>query len=189
MFRTFFICWRWLSRLPPPAPPPAFGLAFSFIAASCVTVLVSALICAAIALNWFVVARALSALADALVALVHQLVSQLVLVASGGSSSGILLVVVGCFDHRLKVILGAIVVGFGGIGSLLPLQHVVLVKVVAVVHLLEIKLELVLIRNCDVGADEGSLVVIEALAKSGKMFVAVPFCVVPSETALCPLLP
>jgi hypothetical protein len=38
--------------------------------------------------------------------------------------------------------------------------------------LLEIKLELVL------GADEGSLVVIKALAKSGKVFVAIPFCAV-----------
>ncbi len=61
---------------------------------------------------------------------------------------------------------------------LFPLQHVVLVKVVAVVHLFEIKLELVLIRNHDVRADEGSLVVIEALAESGKVFVAIPFCVV-----------
>jgi hypothetical protein len=50
--------------------------------------------------------------------------------------------------------------------------------VVAVLHLLEIELELVLIRDCDFGADEGSLVVIEALAESGKVFVTVPFCVV-----------
>ncbi len=61
---------------------------------------------------------------------------------------------------------------------LLPFQHVVLVEVVAVVHLFEIKLELIFICNRDVGADEGLLVVIEALAKSGKVFVAVPFCVV-----------
>ncbi len=61
---------------------------------------------------------------------------------------------------------------------LLSLQHVVLVEVVAAVHLLEIKLELVLIRDRDIGADEGLLVVIEALAKSGKVLVAIPFCVV-----------
>jgi hypothetical protein len=61
---------------------------------------------------------------------------------------------------------------------LLPLQHVILVEVVAVLHLLEIKLELVLIRSRDVGADEGLLVVIKALSESGKVFVAVPFCVV-----------
>ncbi len=61
---------------------------------------------------------------------------------------------------------------------LLPLQHVVLVEVVAVVHLFEIKLELVLIRDRDVGVDEGLLVILKALAESGKVFVAVPFCVV-----------
>jgi hypothetical protein len=188
MFCTFFICWRWLSQSLPPAPPPAFGLAFSFVAASCATALVSALICAAIALNRFAVALVLAALADTLVilvmyswifvAVVRQLVSRLVLVASGGSSSGNLLIGVGCFDQRLKVIFGAVVVGFGGVGLLLPLQHVVLVEVVAVIQLLEIKLELVLIRDRDIRADEGSLVVINALAKSDKVFVVVPFCVV-----------
>ncbi len=148
----------------------------------------SALICAAIALNWFVVALVLAALVDALaifggvltdfVAVVRPLVSRLVQFASGGSSSGVLLVGVGCFDQRLKVILGAVIVSFGGIGLLLPLQHVILVEVVAVVHLFEIKLELVLIRDRDVRADEGSLVVIKELAKSGKVLVAILFCVV-----------
>jgi hypothetical protein len=61
---------------------------------------------------------------------------------------------------------------------LLPIKHFVLVKVVAVVHLLQVELEFDIIHYCYVGADERTLVVVEALPEGGEMFVAIPLGVV-----------
>ncbi len=49
---------------------------------------------------------------------------------------------------------------------------------VAILHLLQIKLLLVLVRDCDIGADEGLLIVVEKLSKGGEVLVTIPFCVV-----------
>ena len=47
---------------------------------------------------------------------------------------------------------------------LFPRQHFLLVKAVAVIHIFQIKLKLIIVGNGDVGTDEGTLVVVEALA-------------------------
>jgi hypothetical protein len=53
-----------------------------------------------------------------------------------------------------------------------------LVKAVAIVDFLQIKLELVVVFDGDVRSDEGTLIIIEALPKCCEVFVSIPFCVV-----------
>jgi hypothetical protein len=91
-----------------------------------------------------------------------------------------LLICVGRFHQRLEVLLGELVVGLGGGGLLLPIKHFVLVKMVAVVYFLQVKLEFVFVCDCYVGADKRTLVVIKALPGGGEMFVTIPLdlCVV-----------
>ncbi len=74
--------------------------------------------------------------------------------------------------------LGKLVVGLGGGGLLLPIKHFVLVKKVAVVHFLQVKLEFVFVRNYYVGADKLALVIVEVLPKGSEMFVTIPTGVV-----------
>ncbi len=74
--------------------------------------------------------------------------------------------------------LGKLVVGLDGSGLSLPIKHFVLVEMVAVVHLLQVKLKFVFISDCYVGADKCALVVVEALPEGGEMFVAIPLGVV-----------
>jgi hypothetical protein len=57
----FFICCRRLLQSPPPLPLVAFGLEFSFAAASCIMAAVSTLICATISATCFVVASVFAA--------------------------------------------------------------------------------------------------------------------------------
>ncbi len=90
----------------------------------------------------------------------------------------ILLICVSRFQQRLEVLLDEHVLGLDGGGLSLPIKHFVLVKMVAVVHLLQIKLEFVFVHNHYVGADKRTLVIIEALPEGGEMFVAIPLGVV-----------
>jgi hypothetical protein len=113
-----------------------------------------------------------NAVADC-VATVRELVCRLVLVLARGAAPRVLLKCVGCFHQRFKVLLGERVVGLDGGGMPLSIEHFVLVKIVAVIHLLQIKVEFVVIRDRDVGADEHALVIVEALPKGGRMFVTV----------------
>ncbi len=82
------------------------------------------------------------------VATVCELVHRLVLVFTCGSATYVLLVFVGRFHQRLEVLLGKLVVGLGGSGLLLPTENFVLVKMVAVVHFLQVKLEFVFVHDC-----------------------------------------
>ncbi len=68
--------------------------------------------------------------------------------------------------------------GLEGSGLLLPVKHFVLVKMVAAVHLLQVKLKFVFVHNCYVGADKHALVVIELLPEGGEMFVTIQLGVV-----------
>jgi hypothetical protein len=97
---------------------------------------------------------------------------------SSGATTCVLCISVGRFHECFKVVLGVVVVAFDDGGLLLLILHFTLFEVVAVVHLLEVKLQFVLVGDGDVGADEGALVVIQALAERGEMFIAIPFCVV-----------
>ncbi len=106
-------------------------------------------------------------------------IGRLVLVLASGTTTCVLLVCVGPFHQRLKVLFGEYIAGFDGGGLSLTIKHSVHAKVVAVVHLLQVKLEFVLFQDCYVGLDEHSLVVVEALPKGGEMFVTIPLDVVP----------
>jgi hypothetical protein len=64
-----------------------------------------------------------------------------------------------------------------GFGLVFPLCHLFLVKVVQGIHLLEIKLEFVLVRDCDAVPFDAHLFVIGALAKGCEMLFSVPICV------------
>jgi hypothetical protein len=75
-------------------------------------------------------------------------------------------------------LLGEHVVSLDGGGLSLPIKHFVLVEMVAVIHLLQIKLDFVCICDRYVGADERALVVVEVLPEGGDMFVTIPLGVV-----------
>jgi hypothetical protein len=109
---------------------------------------------------------------------VRKLMRRLVLVLSRSTAPCVLLVCVGRFHQRLKVLLGEHVVGLDSSGLLLPIKHFVLVKMIAVVHLLQVKLEFVFTHNCYVRADKRMLVIVEVLPKGGEMFVAIPLDIV-----------
>jgi hypothetical protein len=108
------------------------------------------------------------------VATVCKLVCRVLLVLACGTAACVLLVGVGCFHQCLKVLLGELEVGLGGGGLSLPIKHFVLVKMVAVVRFLQVKLEFVFIRNCYIGADKRALLVVEALPEGSEMFVTIP---------------
>ncbi len=112
------------------------------------------------------------------VATVSNLVCRRILVLASATATCVLLVCVGHFHQRLKVSFGKYVVGLDGGGLLLPIEHFVLVKVVAIVHLLQVELKFIFVRDCYVGANKRTLVVVEALPKDGEMFVAIPLGVV-----------
>ncbi len=67
---------------------------------------------------------------------------------------------------------------FDGFRLVLPLCHLFLVKVVRGIHLLEIKLELVFIGDCNAKPFNAHLVVIEALAESCEMLLSIPLRIV-----------
>jgi hypothetical protein len=112
------------------------------------------------------------------VATVRKLVRRLIRVLASGTATCVLRVCVDCFHQRLEVLFGEYIVGLDGGGLLLPIKHYVLVEVVAVVHLLQVKLEFVFVRDCYAGADKRALVVVEAIPKGGEMFITIPLGVV-----------
>ncbi len=63
-------------------------------------------------------------------------------------------------DDRFEVLPGEFEIGFGGNGLLLPGEHVLFVEFVAVVDLLEIKLEFVFVGDGDIRSYEHNLVVV-----------------------------
>ena len=58
-----------------------------------------------------------------------------------------------------------------------PIKHF-FVEIVDIVHLLQIKLKLVFVHDCDIGADEGLLFIVEMLPEGGEVLVTIPICVV-----------
>jgi hypothetical protein len=158
----------------------------SLFVVSFATALVGALICANIASNghpslvcwlhgrcWLSLHSLSGQCSYRFVATVHELVCRLVLVLTYGTAACVLLVCVGRFHQRLEVLFGKLVVGLGGSGLLLPIEHFVFVKMVAVIHFLQVKLEFVFVRDCYDGADKCTLVVVKALSKGGEMFVKI----------------
>jgi hypothetical protein len=112
------------------------------------------------------------------VAIVRKLVCRLVLVLACGTPTCVSLLCVGRFYQHLEALLGKLVVSLGGGGLSLLIKHFVLVKMIAVVHFLQVKLEFVFVHDCYVGADKCTLVIIEALPEGGEMFVTIPLGVV-----------
>jgi hypothetical protein len=90
----------------------------------------------------------------------------------------VLLVCVGCFHQHLKVLLGKLAVGLGGGGLSLPIEHFILVKMVAVIHFLQVKLEFVFVCDCYIGADKHALGIVEVLPNDSEMFFTIPLGVV-----------
>ena len=90
----------------------------------------------------------------------------------GGAATFVLFVGVGGFDNALEVCLCLVVVGFDVGQMLLPRQHFLLVKAIAVVDLLQVKLEFVVIGNGDVRSHKGALVVVKVLPEHGEVFVS-----------------
>ena len=111
-----------------------------------------------------------------LIADVSHVVGALILVASCCTTTAVLEVCVMCLDLEFEVVFGEVIVSFDVDRLLLPFHHFSLVEHVGVVHLLKIELEFVIVRDGDVGSDEGSLVVIKSFAKRSKVLVAVPLC-------------
>jgi hypothetical protein len=74
------------------------------------------------------------------VASVRKLIRRLVLVAAGGAATRVLFLGVGGLDKIFKIPLGVCVIQFDGHQLLFPIKHFVFVEVVAIVHLLQIKL-------------------------------------------------
>jgi hypothetical protein len=109
---------------------------------------------------------------------VGHLVGRFIAIASGPPSPSILFVGVGGFDNVLKVGSRQVVVGLCGCWLLFPRQHLLLVKAVAIIDFLQIKLELVVVSDGDVRLDEGTLIIIKALPECREVFVSVPFYVV-----------
>ncbi len=58
------------------------------------------------------------------------------------------------------------------------MEHFILVKMVAVVHLLQKKLEIVFVRDSNVRTEEHALVIVDALPEGSEMFIAIPLGVV-----------
>ncbi len=81
-------------------------------------------------------------------------------------------------DESFEVCLCIVEIIFDGFRLVLPLCHLFLVKVVQGIHLLEIKLELVFIEDCNAEPFDAHLVVVKALAKSCEMLLSVPLCIV-----------
>jgi hypothetical protein len=108
------------------------------------------------------------------IAPVCKLVHRLVLVSACGTAACILLVCVGCF-HQL---LGKLEVSLGGGCLSLSIEHFVVVKMIAVVHFHQVKLDFGFVHNRYIEADKRVLVVVEALPKGGEMFVTIPLGVV-----------
>ena len=91
------------------------------------------------------------------VAILSHVVGAVVVVALSRTASAVLCVCVMQFDKCFKVVLCQIVVHLGGAVLLFPLHHLRLVKEVEVIHLLQVELELVLVRDGDIGVHEGGL--------------------------------
>ncbi len=89
-----------------------------------------------------------------------------------------MLVCVSCFHQHLEVLLGKLVVGLGGSGLLLSIKHFILVKMVAVIPFLQIKLKFVVFRDFYIGADKHTLVVVKTLPEGGELFVTISLGVV-----------
>ncbi len=81
----------------------------------------------------------------------------------GVASADVLLVGVGRLDNDFEVCLRKIEVGLGVLWLLFPRQHLLLVKAVAVIDLLQIELEFVIVGYGDIRLDEGLLIIIELL--------------------------
>ncbi len=81
-------------------------------------------------------------------------------------------------DESFEVCLCFVEIVFDGFSLVLPLCHLFLVKVVQGIHLRKIKLELVFVRDCNAEPFDAHLVVVEALAKSCEMLLAVPLRIV-----------
>ncbi len=113
-----------------------------------------------------------------LVSGISHLVGGFIAIASGYPSPSVLFVGVSGFDDALKVGLHQVVVGLRGCWLLFPRQHLLLVKAVAIIDFLQIKLELVVLGDGDVRSDEGTSIIIKALPECREVFVSVPFCVV-----------
>jgi hypothetical protein len=81
-------------------------------------------------------------------------------------------------DKSFKVCLCIVEIVFDGFRLVLPLWHLFLVKVVQGIHLLEIKLELVFVGDCNAKPFDAHLVVVKALAKNCEMLFSVPLRIV-----------
>jgi hypothetical protein len=98
-----------------------------------------------------------------------------VFVLVGCVSTGILMVCAGGLEESFKIVFSGVVVGFNGCWWFLPVKHFLFVTVIAVVHLLQIKLKFVLISDSDVGSDKGALIIIKLLPEGDEVLVSHPF--------------
>jgi hypothetical protein len=81
-------------------------------------------------------------------------------------------------NEPFEVQFGLIEIVLGGNRLVFPLRHLLFVEVIGCVHLLEVNLELVFVKDGDAKMLDAYLVAGEALAEGREVHVTVPLCVV-----------